>query len=114
MQVINKRNQKVIATNCDIADTPWKRTVGLIGRVEFDLGDALYITKCNSIHMFFMKRSIDVVFLDKDKKVVYSIRGIRPWRVSRIVSDAEDVLELPQGVIVRNFITIGDTLEFTD
>lgn len=111
MKIINSRNQNVVATNCDLANTFWKRTVGLIGRKNFDLGDGLYITKCNAIHMFFMTRSIDVVFLDKNRTVVHTIRGIRPWRMSRIVSDSQDVLELPQGSIVKHFISIGDTLE---
>lgn len=84
-----------------------------MGKKELKDSEGLYINKCNSIHMFFMKFSIDVIFLDKNKKVC-EIITIKPWRISKIIKDAVDVVELKEGSANDNNIEIGDLLEVTN
>ncbi len=93
--VINKTSGKLLADKCDFADNFWKRFVGLLWRKELKKGEALLISSCNSIHMFFMKFPIDAVFIGKNGIVLKVIVGIMPWRVSPIVKGAYYVLELP-------------------
>jgi hypothetical protein len=83
-----------------------------MGRKEFSKGSGLLITPCNSIHMIFMKFPLDIVFLDKNNVVIYLIKGIKPWSVTKIVKSAKSVLELPEGTINDKDLRIGDTLDY--
>ena len=72
--------------------------------------DGLLIKKCNSIHTFFMKFSIDVVFLDKNYKVMRIYRNKRPWRLTPLVLGASQVLEVESGKLPF-LLSEGDKLE---
>lgn len=71
-------------------------------------GGGLVIEPCNSIHMFFMRYPLDVLFLDKDGAVVFMYAGIKPWRVGRIVRGAKLAVELPAGTIDTTRTQTGD------
>ncbi len=62
-------------------------------------GHGLWIEPCNSIHMFFMKFAIDVLFLDSGGRVKRVLLALKPWRVSPIVFGARTVVELPAGTL---------------
>ena len=63
-----------------VARTMFARMKGLIGTKSLPPGEGLLILHCNSIHTFFMSFAIDATFLDRDNRVVKTVRGIRPWR----------------------------------
>jgi len=71
-----------IAERVEVASNPWSRFWGLMGRRGLDPGHGLLIKPCSSIHMFFMRFPIDVVFLDRDNVVVKVVHGIKPWRMA--------------------------------
>lgn len=104
------RGDALIASRAERADTFGSRFKGLLGRTGLEEGGGLHIEPCNSIHMFFMKFAIDVLFLDDELRVVRAIPGIKPWRVTRVYSAAQSVLELPVGVIARTATAPGDVL----
>jgi uncharacterized protein len=112
MIVYNSSKNVLLADNCAVADTLLKRFIGLMGKKELPNNRGLLIKPCNSIHMFFMKISLDIVFIDNENTVVYLIERIKPWRVSRLVGNACSVLELPEGTIVKSGTNIGDNLIF--
>ena len=105
------KQDAVVATDAEKADTFGSRFKGLLGRDSLAEGGGLHIEPCNSIHMFFMKFAIDVLFLDDELKVVRAISGIKPWRVTRVYKDAASVLELPVGAIARSGTVSGDQLK---
>ena len=94
----------------------------------------LLITRCPSVHGFFMRHPIDVVYLAAaDEGVANSTRHhtithtatLNPWRMSfgkshvvvtpqgkRTLRSAH-ALELPAGSIKRLHISVGDTVEMT-
>jgi uncharacterized membrane protein (UPF0127 family) len=74
-------------------------------------GAGLVIDPCNSIHMFFMRFPLDIIFLDKQGQVVFMYKGIKPWRMGRIVRGAKLAIELPEGAIARTGTQVGDTIE---
>jgi len=74
-------------------------------------GSGLIIVPCNSIHMFFMRFPLDIIFIDKSDTVVFLIENIKPWRFSRIVRKAHSVIELPAGIIHESRTEIGDILK---
>ena len=53
----------------DVADTSEKRRVGLLKHERLEPGEGLWIVPCESVHTFFMKFPIDLVYLDKKRKV---------------------------------------------
>lgn len=107
----NTANNSDIAINLNIADTFLPRFWGLMGKSSWTYCDALLLKPCNSIHMFFMKFSIDAVFLDENMRVVRIIPKIKPWRITRVIPSATSVLELPVGTAELCKISQGDILE---
>ncbi|MCX8131346.1 MAG: DUF192 domain-containing protein [Clostridia bacterium] len=113
MIVKNTASNTIISVNCKTANTFISRFAGLMGKASLPEGEGLLIMPCNSIHMFFMKFSLDIVFIDKDNIVIHLIKGIKPWRVSKIVKRAYCALELPCGTISRTEMKVGDRLTFS-
>ena len=111
MIIRNVTKNTILADECLAAESFASRFMGLMGRNSIASGGGLLIVPCNSIHMFFMKFPIDIVFLNKGSKVVYIIEGIRPWKVSKLVRNAHSVLELPSGTIKTCLTEVGDELE---
>ena len=90
-------------------ETAWERTKGLLGRRGLEDGEGLLITPCNSIHTFFMTFPLDVVYLDREDKVVKLIEKLRPWRMSCCFRSAK-VLEVGSRFIATSGIKVGDQL----
>jgi len=110
MRIINKTNNSVLAENVIIADTPFTRMKGLLGKKKFSKGQALILNPCNSIHMFFMRFPIDVLFLDKNNRIVKAISSIRPFCLTAIYFKAKFAVELPVGTTLATNTQAGDCL----
>jgi uncharacterized membrane protein (UPF0127 family) len=57
---------------------------------------ALLIPRCRSVHTFGMRFALDLVWLDRDGRVLGLDEGVPSWRV-RSCRDAAAVLEVPAG-----------------
>jgi hypothetical protein len=107
--VRNETRQTVLADAAEMADTSAKRRVGLLKHKSLSPGEGLWIAPCESVHTFFMKFPIDLVYLDR-KLRVRKVRGAVPaWRLS-ICWSAHSVLELPAGVAAQTGTAVGDVL----
>lgn len=84
-------------TGLEIADTFWKRALGLIGKPGLGQGRGLLLPRCRSIHTGFMRFTIDVIFLDRDNGVVKIVQGVKPWRMARGGRNAVSTLEIESG-----------------
>jgi uncharacterized membrane protein (UPF0127 family) len=104
----------VLANRVERATTVLLRLRGLLGRDRLAEGSALVIEPCTSIHTFFMRFAIDVVFLDRGGRVIRAIGSLRPWRMTRIYPSAAQVVELPAGTLARAGVREGDALSFFD
>lgn len=111
MRVLNKTKHCIIASQGQLADTFFSRLKGLLGRSGLSDQEALVITHCNSIHMFFMKFPIDVIFVDKNNYVVGLVEGIKPFQLSKIYFKSNYAVELMQGKIRKINVEIGDSIE---
>jgi len=114
MRIINSSRHTVIAEEARVADTFFARLKGLLGRTCLLEGEALVITHCQSIHMFFMNFPIDVVFVDRQNRVVGLVRGIKPFCLSPVFLMANYAIELAEGSIEKSNINIGDLIEKTE
>lgn len=93
-----------------VADDMFSRMKGLMFSENLPDCDGFLITPCNSIHTFFMLYSLDVLFLDRDFKIVKAVYDLRPWRMSWIYFRAHQVLEMKAGTLNKELKT-GDKLE---
>ena len=104
----------VIADHVEVADTIWSRFMGLMFRRELPTGHGLAIRPCNSIHMFFMRFALDVVFVDGEGRVLRILDSIRPWRASSLVRGAKAAIELPAGTAARAALGRGTVVRLVD
>ena len=107
LRVANPARGLLLAERARVADSAWTRAVGLLGRT--DAGGGLFIEPCSSIHTWFMKFPIDVVFLDAQDVVLAVYAALGPWRMTRWVRGAQRVLELDVGRVGAT--EVGDRLE---
>ncbi len=91
----------------EIADTFFKRFLGLMGRKNIQRGHGLLISPCNSIHMLFMRFSIDVVYLDENFVVKKIVQNLPAWIGLSICFGAKSVVELAAGEVDRLKIKVG-------
>ena len=111
LRVRNETRNTVLADTAAIADTAAKRRTGLLKRDKLGPGEGLWITPCESVHTFFMKFAIDLVYLDRKKRVCKVRHAVPPWRISGCLT-AHSVLELPAGAAATSGTEPGDQLVF--
>jgi uncharacterized membrane protein (UPF0127 family) len=114
LNVTNTTRGTVLATACGLADNPWTRFVGLLGRAGLAPGEGLHIVPCKSVHCWFMRFPIDVVYVDRQGRVVKTVPALQPFRYSLGGRAAHSALELPSGTIAATGTAPGDSLSFTD
>lgn len=106
----NKTTNNVLIPELELACTFWARGIGLLGREGLSKNHALLIKRCNSIHTFFMKFSIDCVFVDKNFQVRAIYKDVKPWRLIIPVWGASSVIEMNAGLSAELKIKVGDQL----
>jgi len=109
----NSTRQTFLATQLRVATTHYQRLIGLLGtsRTAFSDGDGLWIVPCRGVHTFAMRYAIDVVYLDRENKVILIYENVRPWRLTRMVGEAATVLELPAHTAWSTGTRVGDAVE---
>ena len=112
LRIQNLTRQTEIASCAEVADTAATRNKGLLGRTGLPPGGGMWIVPCESVHTFFMKFPLDLVYLDRDKKVKKARSHVGPWRLSACLS-AHSILELPAGTVQSTQTQRGDQLEFS-
>jgi uncharacterized membrane protein (UPF0127 family) len=99
MQAFNVTQQQTLAGVLMVADSFFLSLRGLIGRARLETGYGLWIVPCQSVHTFWMRFPIDVVFLDKHYRIIHLVENLKPHRVSKHLSKANSVIELPINTI---------------
>ncbi|MDX5474257.1 MAG: DUF192 domain-containing protein [Bacillaceae bacterium] len=84
-----------------------KRLKGLMFRLKPIRDEGILLKPCNSIHMFFMFFSIDVVFINEASEVVFVKEQVKPWTLVLPVKGAVAAIELPTGTISKYEIERG-------
>ena len=85
----------------------------MLGRSGLEPGEGMLIDRAGSVHMFFMRFPIDVVFLARDRSVVGVTHRLAPWRVAG-ARRAVASLELPAGRAAAVGVETGDVLVLED
>ncbi len=113
-RVVNRTRGRILGDQVREARSFSQRFVGLMGRRDLPFGEGLHIVPCNSIHTFFMRIPIDVVFLDGDLRIIKALPALPPWRATPIYFKARSVLELPSGTLAGSGTCDGDELSFEE
>src|SRR5208283_1798940 len=100
MLVRNQTRGTVLGDAIDLADTSAKRQIGLLKHQRLEPGHGLWIVPCESVHTFFMRFAIDLVYVDRKHKVRKVRNAVPPWRLSACLT-AHSILELPAGTAQR-------------
>lgn len=114
-EIVNRTRGQILADRAELARSFLARGRGLMLRRSLPTGYALIIYPESSVHTFFMRIPIDVLFVAADGTAVglrkemppnRPFAGVAPWR-------GRYVVELPAGVIAATGTAIGDVLEVT-
>jgi len=107
--VRNLTRNAILGDAVELADTSAKRRVGLLKHKGLGPGEGLWIVPCESVHTFFMKFPIDLVYVDKKKRVRKVRSAVPAWRLSLCLT-AHSILELPAGIVEQTGTRPGDEL----
>ena len=113
MKVINLTRNTVLAEEARIANNFFTRLVGLLNRSSLKKGEALILAPSHCIHSFFMRFTIDVIFLDKTGKVIDALPSFKPFRLSPLYFHSHSVIELPEHTLQLTQTQPGDILKIT-
>ena len=114
VKVLNATRDTVLGDRIAIADTSMSRLVGLLGKRGLESGEGLLIFPSQAVHTVAMRFAIDVVFLDRDWRVIHLAPAVSPFRVTGLHWKARSVLELPVGVIAQTATSVGDELSIEE
>jgi uncharacterized membrane protein (UPF0127 family) len=113
VQAVVASDGRVVCESCAVADSFAARLRGLIGRSQLRRGEGLLLSPSASIHTFFMRFPIDVVFLDRTLRVVGVSPNVRPWKLAAC-KGTRRVLELSAGESDERAIRVGDQLTLVE
>lgn len=114
LRVLNLSKGTCLGTNIEVADSPRRRMVGLLGTPNLLPQCGLLIYPTQAVHTFGMKYPIDILFLNRNKKVVGIRPSVRPNRLTRIFWTAECVIELPANTIRETRTALGDVVDWEE
>ena len=86
------------------------RFLGLMGRSKLPRGQALYFPNCGCIHTCFVRFPLDLIFLDREMRVIRIMRNVRPWRLAVGCRGAKGVVETASGWLPQDSLSEGDTV----
>ena len=112
MRIFNQTRNRPLITQGRLANTFWSRLRGLLGAAPLQKGEGLILVGEKSIHTLFMKFPIDVVYVDKNYKVIRADANMVPYRLGPFVAQSAYVLEMPTGTIAHTATRTGDRLKF--
>ena len=107
-EIVNERTGEVIAAKAALLAGPLARMKGLLGRSGLDQDEAVILRPCASLHTAFMRFNLDVVFLDKQGRVLKVARDLRPFRMTSKWG-AHDAIEMAAGALTSQ-LSLGDRL----
>lgn len=93
-----------------VAEHFWSRALGLLVGAPLEATEALLIAPCSSIHTIGMRYPIDVVFVDREARVLRVCPAVEKGRM-RFARGARAVLELRSGVAAEHGLAPGVRLD---
>ena len=111
LRIVNATRQTEVGSRIETADRGPLRRKGLLGRDRLAPGQGLWIVPCEAVHTFAMRFPIDLVYLDRRRRVLKVRHSVPPGRISACLR-AHSVIELPAGTVRQAGVNAGDELVF--
>ena len=108
--ITSSQKGTMISSKAKIATSFGLRLKGLMFDRSLDESQALIFYNAPAIHTCFMRFAIDIVFLDKENRVIRICEAIKPWKMVFCPS-SKLVIELPANRASRRSLKIGDKLD---
>ena len=112
MIVKNTDKGTTLGEAIEVAATAAQRVKGLLGRDCLADGQGLLFKNASSLHTFFMQFPIDILYIDRQGRMLKSAVGVRPFKLVAAPFRSHYALELPVGAIERSATCVGDRLDF--
>jgi hypothetical protein len=112
MRIVNQTRNAILVNQGCVSATFWSRLRGLLGRSHLERGDGLVLVGEKSIHTFFMKFPLDVLYVDKNYQVIRADINMIPYRLGPFIGRCAYVVEMPVGMIAATATEVGDQLRF--
>lgn len=106
----NETNGKVLATKVSRVGNPISRALGLLPRNSISPDEGLWIDGCAAVHTMGMRATIDLYFLDAERRVVRIVEAVKPNRLAIACRSSEIVVELGVEHQTARNVAIGDQL----
>jgi Uncharacterized conserved protein len=94
LELLKENNEPEVIGDIYTADTFFKRFMGYMFRKK-PHHSAIFFSPCNSIHCFFMRFDIDVIFLNERMEIIRIDKAVKPWKVIMPIKGAVAVIEVP-------------------
>ena len=108
--VFNKSNETFLGLHVSVAATSLARLRGLLGKLCLRAGEGLWLIPSCGVHTIGVLFPIDVIYLNKQNRVVYLREHLTPFGIGRLRFDSSSVLELPPHTIYATGTRVGDDL----
>lgn len=103
-------NGHALAPRVLACQTFLERARGLVLQQRGRAGAIVKIAPCAGVHTLGLRSPIDVVFTDREGRVLRCVHGLRPWRAA-VCGRALVAWEMPAGLCRRLAILPGDHLD---
>lgn len=110
MRLRNTTTGEIIAGAVERAEGIVERMVGLLNRPHVDPDEGVWFSNCGTIHTIGMREPIDVIFLDRDNRVMQTLRQVARNRLAVTCVGAFTTVELGSGALDGRDILVGDRL----
>ena len=110
-RVSNRTRGTTVAERCRIAEGVAQRILGLHLLPRLETGQGLLLPGATTIDTTFMGYPIDLVFLDRSRRVTRVVPDMPPWRMVLRAYGGRDCLELPAGAAAASLTEVGDQME---
>ncbi len=113
MPIINNSTKKTIANEAKLCKSLFSKARGLMFSKPYPLIMEFNKESIILLHMLFVFWPIDILFLNKNKKVVGLVKNAKPFQLQiKSKKPAMYVVELPAGTVKKTKTKINHNISF--
>jgi len=105
--ILENENNLNIQFKVKWAKNLWQRLVGLLATPILNKNEGLLLSPCRSVHTMGMRYALDLVFMDREGRVLKCVPDLKPYRTAS-AKFAYYTLELPTGTIKEMGVSVGN------
>jgi len=110
LYAFNITRQSFISLGLRLANTPWGRLRGLLGRMRIRSDEGLWVIPSRGVHTVGLMFPIDLIYLDAELRVLHVVENLSPFRAGPLSRQSASVLELPARAVEESGTRVGDRL----